>query len=259
MKKTMMGLICGCLWAGHALGAGEASMVESTTGLAAQDEWEFSVAPYFWAAGLSGKTAQFNLPVIDIDADFNDIFDNLDFGAMVMGEARRGRYSIFGDLMYTKIGADSATPRGILASTVDLDVETFAGLLGGGYAVVDDSAKRLDVVAGLRVWSVDTTVTFKGAYLDGAKRSDSATWVDVLAGVRGNYAFTPEFSVMGWSMVGAGGADLDWDVAIGLDYRFSRSVSATIGYRAVGVDYRSGGFEFDVVQRGPMAGLKIVF
>ncbi len=59
--------------------------------------WTYSVTPYFWAAGLSGETSQFGLPIVDIDADFRDIFDNLDFVAMLIGEARNGRYSLFGE------------------------------------------------------------------------------------------------------------------------------------------------------------------
>jgi len=258
MKKTIIGLICGCIWAGHAFGAQQAPAA-STPGTAVQDEWEFSIAPYFWAAGLSGKTAQFNLPVVDIDAGFSDIFGNLDFAAMLIGEARKGRYSVFGDLMYTKIGSSNATPRGILASKVDMQASTFAGLLGAGYNVLENASTRLDVVAGLRVWSVDTDITFKGALLDGTKRSDGATWVDGLVGVRGNYAFNSKFYAMGWGLVGTGQADADWDVAIGVGYHISKHFSATIGYRATGVDYKKDGFEFDVVQQGPMAGLVIRF
>ncbi|MBV5325303.1 MAG: hypothetical protein J0626_08570, partial [Rhodospirillaceae bacterium] len=76
------------------------------------NEWQFSVTPYFWAAGLSGKTSQSRSPVIDIHAGFDKLFDNLDFGAMLIGDARKGRYSVFGDLIYTKIGTQGDTPRG---------------------------------------------------------------------------------------------------------------------------------------------------
>ncbi|MDM9561763.1 hypothetical protein [Bordetella petrii] len=259
MKKQIMSLACCCLWAGHALGAERAPTGTADVGAQGHDEWEFSVAPYFWGAGLSGKTAQFNSPVIDIDADFSDIFDNLDFAAMVIGEARKGRYSLFADLMYTKIGSDSATPRGILASNVDVQASTFAGLLGAGYSILENSSTRLDVVAGLRVWSVDTDITFNGGALDGTKRSDGATWVDGLVGVRANYAFNSKLYAMGWGLVGAGQADADWDVAIGIGYRINKTFSATIGYRAMGVDYKKDGFEFDVVQQGPMAGLVMRF
>ncbi|MNV22675.1 hypothetical protein D3C71_1136600 [compost metagenome] len=78
-------------------------------------------------------------------------------------------------------------------------------------------------------------------------------------GVRGNYFLSKKFYVTGWGLVGAGGADADWDVGLGLGYNISKSVSAAIGYRAVGVDYSRGSFKFDAVLQGPMAGLTIRF
>lgn len=68
---------------------------------AVSDGWTFSVTPYFWAAGLSGETSSFWLPVVDIDADFSDVLDNLDFAAMAIVDARYSRFSIFGDFIYT--------------------------------------------------------------------------------------------------------------------------------------------------------------
>ncbi|POH31963.1 hypothetical protein ATY30_11145 [Sinorhizobium americanum] len=59
--------------------------------------------------------------------------------------------------------------------------------------------------------------------------------------------------------MGAGQADLDWDVAAAIGYRFSDTVSAVAGYRALGVDYSNDGFLFDVVQQGPILGLVVKF
>ncbi|TIT60522.1 MAG: hypothetical protein E5W63_13900, partial [Mesorhizobium sp.] len=35
--------------------------------------WTYSIAPYFWAAGLSGDVTQFGLPTVHLDASFGDI------------------------------------------------------------------------------------------------------------------------------------------------------------------------------------------
>jgi hypothetical protein len=82
--------------------------------------WTFTIAPYFWAAGMEGDIGQFGLPAVHVDSSFSDIFDHLDFGAMAIGEARRDRYSIFGDVMYIKLSGSAGTPRGIIAETVDV-------------------------------------------------------------------------------------------------------------------------------------------
>jgi len=246
-----------------ALPAGAADAISATAPEAApvlEDGWTFSVTPYFWAAGISGETQQFGVPiVVDIDSDFSDILDNLDFAAMAIAEARYGHYSVYGDLIYTKLGASSSTPFGILADSVDVTSSTFAGLAAAGYSVLDGPAGHLDIVGGVRVWSVDTEISFNGGLLDGRSVDDGATWVDAMVGVRGNYAFTQNFYATGWGLIGAGGADLDWDVEAGLGYRFNETFSATVGYRAMGVDYNDDGFLFDVVEQGPILGLTINF
>ncbi|MDQ0561569.1 opacity protein-like surface antigen [Rhizobium mesoamericanum] len=225
----------------------------------AADGWTFSVAPYFWMAGLSGDTAQFGLPSVHINADFGDILDNLDFAFMAAGEARYDRFSVIGDVIYTKLSADGETRRGILADDVEVTAKTFAGLLGVGYSVLENPSVNLDIVGGIRVWSVDTELSFSGGLLHGREFDDSATWVDGVAGLRGKYFFTPEVYVTGWGLIGGGGADIDWDVALGVGYNFTDRISAIAGYRALGVDYSDSGFVFDVVEQGPILGLAIKF
>lgn len=217
------------------------------------------LCPLFLGGRIVGEVAQFGLPAVDVDASFSDIFDHLEFGAMAIGEARNGPYSIFADVMYTKISGQSGTPRGVLATDVELTSETFAGLLGAGYSVIDSDAARLDLVAGMRVWSVESELSFHGGVLDGRTRIDQATWIDGLAGFRGTYSLTSEIYLIGWGLVGAGGANLDWDVAAAIGYRFNDTISAIAGYRALGVDYSNDGFVFDVTQQGPMLGLTVRF
>jgi hypothetical protein len=43
--------------------------------------------------------------------------------------------------------------------------------------------------------------------------------------------------VSGWGLIGAGGPDIDWDVAALAGYDFNERLSAVAGYRALGVDY----------------------
>jgi hypothetical protein len=133
-------------------------------------------------------------------------------------------------------------------------------LLGAGYSLLETDSGRLDVVGGVRVWSVDTDISFSGGILDGVSRSDGATWVDAMAGLRGNYSITPKIYLTGWGLVGAGEADVDWDVAGAVGYRFNDRISSVVGYRALAVDYSNDdGFVFDVVQQGPILGLVVRF
>lgn len=221
--------------------------------------WTFTFSPYFWAAGLSGDFGQFNLPAVHLDQSFGDILSDLDFSTMMIGEARYDRYSFFADIQYTKVSSGAATPRGIIANSVGLSSETFSGLFGAGYAVVQDERTTVDLVGGARVWHASTEISFNGGLLDGVSASDSATWVDGMAGVRARYAVTDNIYLSGWGLIGTGQAKLGWDVAAIVGYQINDSFSAVAGYRALGVDYSKDGFTFDTVQQGPILGLVVHF
>jgi hypothetical protein len=261
-RRAVRGCTVLCpLWLADPAGAADivSPMTPDLKPVVTEQGWTYVVAPYFWAAGLSGDVAQFGLPTVHVDTSFSDILKNLDFAAMAIAEARYDRYSIFGDLIYVKVSVDRGTPRGRLADSADVTSETFSGLIGAGYSILQSDAGQLDIVGGARVWSVNTDIDFHGGILDGRSPSDGATWVDGLAGVRGNYSLTPKVYLTGWGMVGAGGAKVDWDVAAGLGYRFNDRFSAVAGYRALGVNYNNDGFVFDVVQQGPILGLVMRF
>ncbi|BCH20903.1 hypothetical protein MesoLjLc_06590 [Mesorhizobium sp. L-8-10] len=260
VAATVVASVGSVLFAGNVLAADMVSPVApAAEQITTESGWTFAVAPYFWAAGLSGDVASFGLPPVHVDADFAEIFDHLKFGAMAIGEARYGPYSIFGDVMYTKLSGSKGTPLGILATSAEVTSETFAGLVGAGYSIVDNASARLDIIGGVRIWSASTEISLSGGILDGVSRSDSATWADAVAGLRGNYSITSNVYLTGWGYVGAGGADVDWDVAGAIGYRFNDRISAVAGYRALGVDYSSDDFVFDVVQQGPILGMVFRF
>ncbi|RVJ59513.1 hypothetical protein CN166_12560 [Sinorhizobium medicae] len=226
---------------------------------ASSDGWTFAASPYFWGAGISGDVGQFGLPAVHLESDFGDILKDLDIGFMAVGEARHDQLSVFVDVIYTKVSSGAATPLGIVAGQADATSETFAGLVGAGYAVFQDGRSTIDVVAGARLWHASTEISFSGGVLDGVSRSDGATWVDAMAGFRGRYFLTDSLYLSAWGLVGAGQAELDWDLAAGIGYEFNDKISAVAGYRALGVDYRKDGFVFDLIQQGPTLGMVVRF
>lgn len=127
--------------------------------------------PYFWIAGLSGDTAQLGLPTVHIGSSFSDIWSHLDFAASATAEARKDRFGVFTDIAYTKLSGDGKA-RGIFTDTVDVQSETFAALIGVGYTVFEDQQSHLDIVGGAKIWSVDTTISFRGGPLDGVSRDE---------------------------------------------------------------------------------------
>jgi hypothetical protein len=225
-------------------------------------EWSFSIAPYFWAAGMSGSAGVFGLPPQDFDVSFSDILENLDFALMAAGEARYGPWSLGFDFMYSDLGASVATPRGILADEVDIGTTLLVATAVGGYALWSDDRAHLDVFAGARLWSADTDFAFDGGVLDGRSRSDGATWVDPVIGVRGRIDLgDTSFFLAGWGLIGGFGvgSDFTWDAMASVGYDFTDSFSMTVGYRGLGVDYSDDGYVLDITQHGPILGAMFQF
>ncbi|QFY64103.1 hypothetical protein FZ934_24420 (plasmid) [Rhizobium grahamii] len=221
--------------------------------------WSFSFSPYFWAAGLDGKTQVFGLPTVDVSENFSDILSDLDFAFMAAGDARYDRYSVFTDISYARVTTDSATPRGVIADEVSLKSVTFTAMVGGAYTLYEDQQTRFDILGGARFWHVETRIGLSGGLIGNLSQSDDANWVDGLIGFKGSHSFTDRVFVTGWAMIGGGGADLDWDALAAIGYKINEKVSAVAGYRAQGVDYNHDGFTYDVIQHGPILGVHIRF
>ncbi|MBW9091912.1 hypothetical protein JNB91_29515 [Rhizobium wenxiniae] len=223
------------------------------------DELSISFSPYLWIAGITGDTAVLGLPEVHIDESFGDILKDIDIGFMGAGEIRYGDLSVLTDISYARITSHSATPRGVFADEVALKQETFSGMLAVGYTILESEGGHLDALAGAKVWWTETTISFRGGPLGGESARDEAVWVDGLVGLRGVYSITPEIYLTGVALVGAGGADLDWDVMAGIGYKWKESISAVAGYRALGVDYSDSSLKNDIVQHGPILGFVFHF
>jgi hypothetical protein len=158
--------------------------------------------------------------------------------------------------VYVKISGSTGTPFGVLADSVSVDTESLAFTAAPEYRIVEAPRGSLDLMAGMRVWSVDTELSFSGGLLDGVSGSDGDTWVDPLVGAKGRFDLTSNFYLTGWAMIGGFGvsSDLMWDGLGGLGYQFNDTFSAVLGYRGTGVDYEKDGFEYDVIQHGPVIG-----
>jgi hypothetical protein len=55
---------------------------ERSAGAPTAEDWEFSVAPYLWAAGTEGTTGTLpGLPPADLDMSFGDVFEGMSSAA----------------------------------------------------------------------------------------------------------------------------------------------------------------------------------
>jgi len=238
-------------------GAFAAAACSLPTGAVAADDdrWTFNGGPYVWGAGIRGHVGHSRTGTQFIKSDFSDIARTVDMSVMLMGEARRGPYSVLTDLMYIDTDTRNRLPAGAPASKLEVEGKTASGFLGGGYTVLGDEHRRLDVAGGVRVWYSSTTISLHGGPAGGLSGSDKATWADAMAGLRGHYAVNERFWLSSWGMAGAGQSREDWDLAALAGWEFLPGFSAVAGYRAMGVNYRHDGFVYDIVQKGPLLGI----
>jgi hypothetical protein len=145
---------------------------------ASANDWQFAVAPYLWAAGISGKLATLPpAPAVDVDLGFDDILKNFNIGFMMLAEARNDRFVALLDLTFTQLEAKADTP-GILFSSVKLVSTVAFGSLTGGYRIVSEPGGFIEPFVGGRLWYVDTEVKLKGNIANSRKGSETEIWFD---------------------------------------------------------------------------------
>jgi len=227
---------------------------------ASADQWEFQLAPYVWLSGQNGTTSTLpGLPPADVDIDFyDDIWGNINLAGMLVAEARKGRFGLFTDIVYTDIEMEDPTPYGFLYSAVDSQTKSWMVSIAGLYRLAEQQNRFLDAIAGVRYWSVDTDLTLKAGLLPERSITNSEDWFDPLIGLKGMSALgNSKFFISGGLVIGGFGAgsDLFWDANVNLGYQWTKGFSTTLGYRYLDVDYEKDNFLYDVVQDGITLGL----
>ena len=260
----------------------------ATPGIAAaeepaqDDKWEFSAEAYSWAASIDQTTSSGN----NIEIDFDDILDDLDFAFMGLFGVRKGKWSLLSDVIYMDldqngIGTEVDVPIGPLGRSsleveLDADVELNAWVVtpGVGYTVLQNEKVRLDLVAGARYLyikvDVDLDITdqltlalFRGDIVAIKAAEDDVSskghnW-DGIVGVRGQVNLNEKWYLPYYADVGAGDSQLTWQVAGGIGYRFSK-LDVVAGYRYLDWNWNDDDDVLgDLHIEGPYFGVKYVF
>ncbi|QEL24249.1 hypothetical protein FQV39_17930 [Bosea sp. F3-2] len=254
--------------------------------------WTFRFTPYGWLTALNGNQTVKGRTV-KVDASFIDIVDATlgEGGTLIalMGdlEARNGRFALFADVVWSKIGVDhsgartrSAAPGIVGAVGAAADVKVSMGIIeaGAAYEVARFGSVSFDVLAGARYWyqranlSFDLATTVDIGDLSFGRnvaiaRSGTVDWLDGFAGARLRVAVAPGQELFLRGDIGGGGSKFSWQgiAAYGFDFAEKNGVtySGVIGYRALYVDYSQGEgrrrYAFDMLQHGPVVGLSLRF
>jgi hypothetical protein len=236
---------------------GPSSQIESPT--PSEDGLHVSITPYLWFAGVHGTTGVLGHDA-SVHADFGDIFNYLNIGAMGQLEVRYNRVIMPVDFMWMKLSDNKGLPLndlGVQSIKAEMTETMLAPKIG--YRVADGKRVKVDALIGIRYWHLSTDFTLQPTQVAGGF-SRSADWVDAIAGGRIQVAVTPKAFV---AIVGdAGGASARSDYQVGgfLGYKITRKCALLIGYRHLSVDYRPNTrdqFVYDVDMPGLMIGATI--
>jgi hypothetical protein len=230
---------------------------EAARAIPSPQQWQFTVAPYVWASGVAGDLSYRGIPAVHLEAPFSDLLKDLNFGGMLVGEARYDRFVLFSDLIDLNLSREVRPSS--LPVEIDVGINLFEWTPMVGYSVIKTDDWNLDVMVGARVWAVDLDTTLAVGSALSATVDESEVWVDAMVGVKSQYALTSNLFLAGWALAGSGGSTFTWDLLGSVGYKFTDSIWAMAGYRAQGVDYESGPFKFDTTMQGPVVGATFKF
>jgi hypothetical protein len=223
---------------------------------ASTDEgWHVGIMPYVWFAGVHGTTGVLGHDA-SVHASFSDIFNYLNIGAMGAVETRYNRVIMPVDFMWMKLSDEKALP--ITDVTASIKAEMTETMLTPkvGYRFVDQKRLKVDALFGIRYWHVSTTFTLQPTQIRNGF-SQSADWVDAVAGGKFELGLTPKVSVTVLGDAGGGSARKDYQVGGFLGCKISRRWVLLAGYRYLSVNYRPNGkaqFVYDVSMPGAVLG-----
>jgi hypothetical protein len=229
------------------------SVYAQTTG-ASGDEWKFRLAPYLMIPWMDGK-AGLRGHEFDVNISAGDIFSKLQMGAMGNFEARKGAWGVGVDAMYMALGTDIDRPQ----ANVDFDQAGF------GFTGLRALNQKVDLTFGARWNVIRGNIEFKGPLATGTEVGQTKQWVDPIVGLNihqplgGRWHFGLVTDIGGFGA----GSDFAWEVfpTVGVDV--GKRARLGIGYRAIGMDYKTGSdntlFRYDVITSGLVLGMAFNF
>lgn len=222
-----------------------------------KSKWKYFSEVYLMFPNMSGSTGIKDLPPVSVDASSNDIFSNINFGAMLYFEASNDKWAINTDLLYMALEKDVEPTA--LVNNGSVKVKQ----LGWEVAGLRKITPIFDAGAGLMLNSVKSEMNINVNNIGGGTNNRNATlsetWMNFLFVARVHNKEGSKFIYQLRGDIGGGlGAtkNFAWQVQAYAGYRFSKLFQLTGGYRVIGLDYENGTgqdqFLFDMNIYGPV-------
>jgi hypothetical protein len=248
------------------------------------NQWAFSITPYLWLPNVDGtlkyKAPQGATGKPEVRVGPVDYLEALDMALMISGEARKGPWSLFTDVIYVDFSAEKSAVKSInfggnlVSSSANLSTSSSlrggALTLGAGYAVLPGRPVELDVFGGLRYfglqastdWQLVTTVTGPGpdhTFPRAGSISERMDLWDGIIGVKGRVRIgSSNWSIPYYLDVGTGSSSLTWQGMLGVAYTY-KWIGATLAYRQLYYDQKGDKLIQDMRFSGPALGVTFRF
>jgi len=257
----------------HCLRKSVAVVCVLVLGLAPQsakaDDLDWTIAPYFWGAGVTLDVAVNNNPVIGADVSLKDLLDKLDGVFMGHAEGRGERFGLFVDTIYMSLAESNVIPIGpggpILGDLItDMKLTLKLYDVGGIYRIPNagSGSAQFDILLGARLVDVDQNLNaiLPGPVAMPVNLTINVSETDVFLGGRVIGDFTDRWHYKVHADVSAGGTDGTYNLLGVVGYTFGETglFSLDLGYRYMSIELKNDvsgmGIDSDLTMSGPLLG-----
>jgi len=220
------------------------------TVVAPPPNWTFQSLSLIWFPGMSGSVGARGYET-SVHVSPADVLKNFNIGIMGSFEADHHRIGLPFDYVWAKL-SDKTSFINFPGYTAKATVKEGFFTPKVTYAVVDGEKLKVRGTVGMRIWHLGENLKLSPP--NDAPSFDVGTsqnWVDVVAGANIVVPLSPKIFVMILGDAGAGGANVDYQVATFANYWWKPKWGLGAGYRYVDVNYRnSNKVVFDTHQSG---------
>jgi len=220
--------------------------------------WEQTLSIYGWLPSFGGKL-KYTIPD-DGGGDAEvDWLDKIDMFLMANYEVRKDKWSFLFDMIYLDMSDSQQTT--IIGNLVPVtsEEELTGWLLSfyGGYNIQQNNNLTLDVIAGLRYFSLDLDIDGTFGSLP-FSISPSTELYDMVVGIKGKADLNENWYLPYLFDIGGGDSDLTWQASAGVGYRFDWG-DLLLTYRYVYYDKGNENLIQELDMYGPKVGVVFHF
>jgi hypothetical protein len=229
--------------------ASSGAAVQSQNPSAPQPNWSFQSLSYLWFPGMNGTVGARGYTT-SAHVSAADILRNTDIGIMGAFEADHHRWGLPFDYVWARI-TDSKALVNLPGYSAKVTIKQGFFTPKATYLVVDGARIKIRATAGLRLWHLGENLKITPPGTPSMSFGTSQNWVDGVGGANIMVPLSPKIFVMVLGDAGAGGANVDYQVAALANYQIKPKWGIGLGYRYLGINYRNSNLNvFDTVQSG---------